>query len=81
MRIGNWLGGSVIWALAATMSMAASARHRRARHDRPVGRFLGRAVRRSLFRRLRSDAVRRRAEGQDDRRDRSSSSRDPNGTP
>ena len=25
MRIGNWLGGSVIWALAATMSMAASA--------------------------------------------------------
>ena len=25
MRIGNWLGGSVIWALAATMSMAAGA--------------------------------------------------------
>jgi len=26
MRIGNWLGGSVIWALAATTSMAAGAR-------------------------------------------------------
>ena len=25
MRIGNWLGGSVIWALAATMSLVASA--------------------------------------------------------
>ncbi len=25
MRIGNWLGGSVIWALAATMGMAAGA--------------------------------------------------------
>jgi hypothetical protein len=25
MRIGNWLGGSVIWALAATMNMAAGA--------------------------------------------------------
>jgi hypothetical protein len=25
MRIGNWLGGSVIWALTATMSMAAGA--------------------------------------------------------
>ena len=25
MRIGNWLGGSVIWAWAATMSMAAGA--------------------------------------------------------
>src|SRR5271156_5429788 len=24
MRIGNWLGGLVIWAVAATMSMAAS---------------------------------------------------------
>ena len=64
MRIGNWLGGSVIWALAATMSMAASCRHRRARNDRPAGRFIGWAVRRPSLRRLRSDAVRRRAQGQ-----------------
>ena len=43
-------------------------RHRRARNDRPFGRFIGRAIRRSSLRRLRSDAFRRRAQGNDDRR-------------
>ena len=36
----------------------------RASHDRPAGGHLGRADRRSLFRGLRPDAVRRRADGQ-----------------
>ena len=67
MRIGNWLGGSVIWALAATMSMAASAGTAEHVTTVPSGRFIGRAVRRSSLRRLCSDAFRRRAQGHDDR--------------
>ena len=37
MRIGNWLGGSVIWALAAIDEYGGNGTHRRARHDRPLG--------------------------------------------
>ena len=77
MRIGNWLGGSVIMALAAVHGMAATARTAEHVTTVPTRRFSRRPVRRSLLRRLRSDAIRRRAPDQNDRRERSSSSSGP----
>ena len=41
MRIGNWLGGSVIWALVAVLGVAAAARSRRASHDGSPRWFTG----------------------------------------
>ena len=68
MRIGNLLGGLVIWVLAATISVAASAGTAERVTDGSAGGFIGRAVRRPLLRSVRSDSIRRRTENQDDRR-------------
>ena len=66
MRIGNWLGGSVIWALAATMSMAAGAGTAEHVTTVPLGGSLDGQSGDHYYRRLCSDAIRRRAQDQDD---------------
>ena len=65
MRIGNWLGGSVIWAWAATMSMAAGAGTAEHVTTVPLGGSLDGQSGDHHYRRLRSDAFWRRAQGND----------------
>ena len=68
MRIGNWLGWFGDQGVRRRPGSGRRRAGRRASHDDSPGWFAGEAVRRPLLRRLRPDPVRRRAHGQDDRR-------------